>query len=72
MATSPVTASKIVVLLNPRWRVVEAPPQWPPQWILQRKVRGPSGNRDARGVAIAVRLAEDLADRHCGGAIVFD
>ena len=27
---------RIIAQLNDRWRVVEAPPQWPPQWILQR------------------------------------
>ena len=31
---------RIIVQLNDRWRVVESPPQWPPQWILQRRQRG--------------------------------
>lgn len=25
------------IVLNDRWRVVDAPPHWHPQWILQRK-----------------------------------
>ncbi len=39
-------AREITAALDDRWRVIEAPPRWYPQWILQRKVRGPSGNRD--------------------------
>ena len=37
---------RIIFQLNDRWRVVDAPPRWYPQWILQRKERSPSGNRD--------------------------
>jgi len=37
---------RLIVQLNDRWRVVDSPPHWHPEWILQRK-KGSAGAKSS-------------------------
>jgi len=60
---------RIIVQLNDRWRVVDAPPNWPPQWILQRK-KGAASRKRTGWVGEAFCITREALERnireHCG------
>jgi hypothetical protein len=63
------TPERLVVELNDHWRVVDAPPHWPGQWILQRK-KGSSRPHDDGWVGNAycvtsAALRRNISER-CG------
>ena len=44
--TSATEASRIIAQLSSKWRVIDAPPDWFPQWVLQRRARRPNAKSD--------------------------
>ncbi len=37
---------EVVAVLSDRWRVIDAPAGWAPQWVLQQRVRRPTATKD--------------------------
>ncbi len=60
---------RIIVQLNDRWRAIEAPPRWYPQWILQRKKGSASARNDGwvgRAYCTTHKALIRNIQEHCG------
>ena len=62
-------SSKIVAVLSDRWRVIDAPADWEPQWLLQRREgrsRARSDGWAARSYCVTRASLQRCVREYCG------
>ena len=65
----PSPASRVIAILNTRWRVTESPPGWFPQWLLQRR-QGAPGRKSTgwtnQSFCVSRRALKRCVREYCG------